>query len=88
MSDKIVLTGSDNIQGDITSCKIEKQLKTSQRDSVFSLSSNNTYMTYDVCNKNQISEYTVPEFTGFGVFVLFAVFVFVLIGSLLWVNRW
>lgn len=72
-----VIVGSENIEGNITSCKIENQLKLVKKNSAFSIQQTSTYMTYDVCNKHTIAEYTVPEFTGMAPPVLMFLVVFV-----------
>ena len=73
--DKIIVGG--NVQGDVTSCRIENQLKSIQKNSIFSIKQDKTYITYDVCNKQIISDYTVPSFTGFSVLlILFVCFIF------------
>lgn len=70
-----------NVKGDITSCKIENQLKSVKKDSVWSLQQTATYMTYDVCDRKTIDQYNVPQFTGFswflGIFIFLLLWVFI-----------
>ena len=73
------LIPASNVEGNITSCKVENQVKTIKKDSVFSIQRTTTYMTYDVCNRQQIAEYQVPEFTGLGVWAGVAVIVVIVI---------
>lgn len=76
-----ILTGGD-IKGDITSCKIENKLIKLDKKSPFSLTQNKTYVSYDVCTKQTIETYTVPELTEFwGAF--FAIGIPVLIMGLI-----
>ncbi len=79
--DKTVVVGG-NVQGDITSCKIENQLIRTDKKSVFSLQELNTYASYDVCSRKIIDKYTVPSFTkntfllgGAILFLLFLIIV-------------
>lgn len=67
------LIPASDVQGNITSCKIENQLKSIQKNSALSLQQTSTYMTYDVCNRNTIAEYKIPELTGFSIFIGLAV---------------
>lgn len=81
--DKTNVVVGGNVQGDITSCKIENQLIKTEKASVWSIKEKNTYASYDVCSKKVISQYVVPEFTGtvigyiFFVVILFFVFLIV-----------
>ncbi len=71
MNDTTVkLVGGSGVTGNITDCKIENQLKSITRNSKMSLGQENTYITYDVCNREVIGEYTVPTWTGTGVFLM------------------
>lgn len=77
---KVVVGG--NVSGDITSCKIENQVIKVQIKSAFSLQQRTTYASYDVCSKRIINQYTNPEITGFGVFSLFMIGIFIFFISL------
>lgn len=65
MSNQTTIIPASEVEGNITSCKIENQVKEVKKDSTFSIQKTTTYMTYDVCNREVIAEYQVPEFTGF-----------------------
>lgn len=66
MKDTSVVVGG-NVQGDITSCKIETSAIYVDKASLFSLQQKTTYRSYDVCTKQLVKEYVVPEITGFGM---------------------
>jgi hypothetical protein len=61
-----VLIPSANVEGNITSCKIENQLIKTDRASVFSVQEIETYATYDVCSKQIIQQYTIPSLAPAG----------------------
>jgi len=83
----IIVPGS-KIEGDITSCKIEQVLKSIDKKSAFSLRQTSTYMTYDVCNKQIIAEYKVPEFTSFSGLPLLIIAIFVIFVMPVTVSRY
>lgn len=85
MANQTAVVGGD-VKGDITSCKIENQTKSVKKDSVFSFQQTTTYITYDVCNKESIAEYKVPEFTMFGIFAPFLVGVLLVFFFLAWLD--
>ena len=59
--DKVIVGG--NVSGDITSCGIDSQLVDVAKDNVWSIRQMSTYRAYDMCTKQVINEYSVPEFT-------------------------
>jgi hypothetical protein len=61
-----VIVPGTNVEGNITSCKIENQLISTQRSSALSVTETNTYASYDVCSKEIISQYSVPQVTELG----------------------
>ena len=69
MDTQTIIVPGSKVEGNITSCKIEQVLKSVDKKSVFSFRQTSTYITYDVCNKQIIAEYKVPEFTSFGIFL-------------------
>ena len=69
---------TNNIEGNITSCRIEQALKSIDKKSVFSLTQTNTYMTYDVCNRQVISEYKLQSLGSFSWFFVVLISLFVL----------
>jgi hypothetical protein len=77
MADNLVVGG--DVKGDITSCKIDNQMKSVDRSGIFSIQQKTTYVTYDVCNKKILADYSVPEFTGFGIAIIFATIIVVII---------
>lgn len=87
MADNIIIPSSE-VKGDITSCKIDKQIVSIERKSVFSISQKVNYITYDVCNKQQISSYSVPEFTGNILLVLGVGFVAFWIVIITFINKY
>ena len=68
-NDKIIL-GGGNIQGNITSCKIENQIIRIDKKSAFSPIQYTTYASYDVCSRQVIERYVVPETNDFFGFIL------------------
>jgi len=86
MSDKILI-GGENVEGNVTSCKIENQLKSVEKNSAFSIQQKKEYMTYDVCNKKVIDEYSVPAFTGFSIFFAVTIFVIIIMSLYAAANR-
>lgn len=66
MSNNTIIVPTDGVKGDITSCEITTQLISTKRDSMFSFQEMNTYVSYDVCNKQILREYSIPSWTGFG----------------------
>jgi len=80
MAEPLIVTNGE-VKGDITSCKIENQLKKVQRDSLTSVSEKNTYISYDVCSKSVVDEYTVPSFTGVGFIILAVLFMLGVVGA-------
>lgn len=74
MSQPVVVATNAAVEGNITSCKIEQQLFKVERSSSLSFSERNTYISYDVCNKQILETYSVPSFTGFGFVASFILF--------------
>ena len=70
MNNTGVLAVSENMKGDITSCKIENQLVGIERASIFSLKEVETRIAYDVCSKQVVREYSVPTVTVFGAVMM------------------
>ena len=68
---QIIIPASDQIVGDITSCRIENQVLIIDKSSAISLTEKTTYIAYDVCNKEILSTYTVPSITGLGFLLSF-----------------
>jgi len=54
------------VEGNVTSCKIESTQISREKKSPWSFTQKGTYQSYDVCTKTVVQEYTVPEFTLFG----------------------
>lgn len=76
-----VIVPSSNVQGNITSCKIDTEQIDTHVNSLFSLKEMDTYRSYNTCNQQTIKEYTVPTFTAFGVIASLAV-VFLIFATL------
>lgn len=76
---KVILPVNNEVQGNITDCKIETAQIKIDRESILSLTEIKTYQSYDVCTKKVINEYTVKEVSpvgfgwglGLGVIILF-----------------
>lgn len=66
MAEPIILT-EGKVQGDITTCKIETAHIKTERFSIFSPVSTNSYRSYDVCTKQVVNDYNLKElsFVGF-----------------------
>lgn len=77
MSEQKVIVPTAEVQGDITSCKIENQLVSRYRESPFSLTQTSSYVSYNVCTKEIMDRYTVPEMTS--IFPGLLVFLIVLV---------
>lgn len=79
MAEPTILVPTSEVTGDVTICKIERQLLKVERQSAFSLIEKNTYATYNVCTKEIIETYTVPSISGLGFLTGVAVLVFIFI---------
>jgi hypothetical protein len=69
---------ASNVDGNITSCKIETAQIKIDRHFAFSPTQTVTYRSYDVCTGNTINEFPIHELTpGFliGSIILFFVFI-------------
>lgn len=66
MAEANVLIGGSNVKGDITSCKIENQEIATARNSIWSWKETKTFVSYDVCNKQIIRQYDIPQWTASG----------------------
>lgn len=66
MDTQTIVVPSTNVEGNITSCKIENQLVNVTRAGPWSLTEYNSYVAYDVCSKKILSTYQVGEISGFG----------------------
>lgn len=78
MSNNIIIP-TNKVEGDITNCKIEHQQIRVDKRSMWSLKQTTTYISYDVCSKDILQEYTIPQFSGFSV-ILGLVFIAILLG--------
>lgn len=67
-----------NVTGDITACKIETVKKSVDRKGAFSLTQTENFVTYDVCTKQVVSEYSANTITG-GGFIMIASIMIVLV---------
>jgi hypothetical protein len=83
MNTQTIIVPGPKVEGNITSCKIEQVLKSIDKKSVFSLRQTSTYITYDVCNKQIITEYKVPEFTSFSVIFGIAIIFCLMMGMVI-----
>jgi hypothetical protein len=77
----------NNVNGDITSCKIETSEIRVNRDGAFSLTELTTYRSYDVCTKQTINEYQASHITGFGGFCIFIGIIFLIIFGIVAATR-
>lgn len=69
----------ENIEGDVTSCKIENVLVKTYRKGVFSMSQQESYMSYNNCTKEVLAEYDIPTMTVLGGACTFFGFFIILI---------
>lgn len=84
MSQPIVVP-TTNVDGNITSCKIETQQIKVDRSSAFSLRETRTFVSYDVCSRQQLEQFSVENFTplsfilgvGIGIITLIVIMFFV-----------
>ncbi len=88
MADTIVPVGNE-VKGDITQCRIETVKKSVQRKGSLSLSQKENFVTYDVCTKQIVTEYSNSSLTGVGVVgaillvgIAFTVILFVMASTL------
>ena len=65
----IAIVPTTNVEGNITSCKIETAKVSIDRESPMSFVQHTTYQSYDVCTKEVIDSYVMPEVTGFAFFI-------------------
>lgn len=69
MAETVVPVAGD-VKGDITACKIETVKKSVDRKGAFSFTQKENYVTYDVCTKQIVTEYSTKTVTGGGLFVV------------------
>lgn len=69
MSTQTVVVPTNNVEGNITNCKIETAEIRVDKASPSSFVQYTTYQSYDVCTKEVKSEYVIPEVTGFAVVI-------------------
>ena len=82
-----ILLPSTKIEGDVTSCKVESVIQSVQKEGAFSFEQISTYQTYDVCTKEIIEVYSVPELTLFGGFLVVPVLILaLLVPFIVWVT--
>lgn len=67
----IPVVGAGQVKGDITSCRIETKMIKLEKNSIFSLTEKQHFISYDVCTKNVIESYSVPQLAGAGVIGMF-----------------
>ncbi len=67
---QIIVPVGNEVAGDITNCKIENVILSINRSSAFSLRQTVSYASYDVCTKEIIQIYDVPEQTEFCAVVI------------------
>ena len=65
-NNKVILPIGGNVQGDITTCKIETAAVRKERDSAFSFTETTIYQSYDVCTRDVIETYGLDGLTFFG----------------------
>jgi len=87
MANQTIIPVGNQVEGDITSCKIENQVISVQKLSAFSIQKRTTYASYDVCSKQIIQQYTIPEINDFGVMVIFIITICIVISLISWINR-
>lgn len=83
MTNTVIPLGG-NVQGDITSCKIETAKVSISKNGAFSVFQESNYQSYDVCTKEVVAEYVVPEFTGFGIATPFIAILLILTILVAW----
>lgn len=87
MADTAIIP-TNNVNGDITSCKYETVKKDVKRSGSLALKQHETFTVYDVCTKKQISEYSNSSLTFFGftitgLLILLAVVILMGIGAVI-----
>lgn len=91
MDSKAAVVVGGNVQGDITSCEIKDMVVSVERGSVFSFTQKTSHFVYNVCTKEEVGKYAVPELTDMGIIgvmvglILFFVFAFA--GAVWLANR-
>jgi len=75
-----------NVSGDITACKIETAQKSVDRNGAFRLTQKETYVTYDVCTKQTISEYQTSTITGFGFLGIVGIVIVLIVAFMMWLD--
>lgn len=80
METKPIIPVGGNVEGNITSCKIENEQISVQKNHPFSLFERTTYRSYSVCTGKEVETYTVPSVTLVGFLGC------ILIGFVLLVN--
>lgn len=88
MNKETIVIPTGNVNGNITSCKIENQLIRIDRGSAVSLIEIQTRASYDVCSKQIIERYSVQELTGVAFVVgVMCVLTFITIMNMLFGNE-
>jgi len=78
----VAITNSE-LKGDVTSCKIETLKFSTERKGVFSPTQKITYQNYDVCTKNVVNTYSVPEINVGFIALLFTIALAICVGVLI-----
>lgn len=65
-----VLLPTNDITGNITSCKIETKRISVDKGGAFSVVQVNSFQTYNVCTGVPTNYYTVQNFTPFGIIII------------------
>ena len=67
MNTQTIIPVGNDVQGDITSCKIDNAVLSISKNSALSLTERTTYASYNVCTKEVIQTYEVPNVTTFAL---------------------
>lgn len=80
----IPVVGAGQVKGDITSCRIETKMIKLEKNGIFSLTEKQHFISYDVCTKNVVESYSVPQLAGAGVLGMCFIAVLALASLIAW----
>lgn len=85
---KVVVLTDGNVQGDITTCRIEDVVTEVKRSGAISLTEVQKHRVYNVCTKEVVNEYEVPYLSGEASLFMIVVVLMVLLTAFFKALNW
>lgn len=82
MSQQTVVVPTAGVEGNLTSCKIETSQIMVEKNGVFSFTQAVHYRSYDVCSKEVVNDYVVPEFTLWPFILFFGILFTIMVAAM------